>query len=137
MIKLTNFTNNGVCSNCGECCSDFLHLSDDEIERINNYLKEYKLPQHQKGLNTKCPFRNDLFGKCDIYSVRPHICRIFKCDTQPEQAEIIRDEVNKERKPYSMAELFFNDSSKRKMLEALGINILKGNEKNESHRNRK
>lgn len=124
MIKLTDFTNNGICSSCGECCSDFLHLSEEEIESINKYLKEFKVPQHNKGReNTKCPFRNDLFCKCDIYSVRPYICRKFKCDTQPEKAEFERDEINKSRKAYSMAELFFNDSSKREMLKMLGINL--------------
>lgn len=39
---MVNFTCNGVCSNCGECCSDTLHLSDEEIEVIEKYIKEKK-----------------------------------------------------------------------------------------------
>lgn len=26
-LKLTNFTCNGKCSGCGQCCGDILHLS--------------------------------------------------------------------------------------------------------------
>ena len=42
-MELTNFCKNGRCSNCGECCSDTLHLSNEEIKRIDDYLKEHKI----------------------------------------------------------------------------------------------
>lgn len=125
MIKLKNNTIGGVCSNCGECCSDFLHLSVDEIERIDNYLKEHKVIQFNKGENNfRCPFRDDFLHRCQIYKVRPYICQIFKCDTPPEQVEFNRNELNKGKTPRSMALLFFNDDSKQKFLkDKFGMNV--------------
>ena len=124
MIKLTNFTHAGMCSNCGECCSDFLSLSKEEIKVIDEYIKKHKVEQHNKGsLNSRCPFRNDFLRKCDIYEARPYICRVFKCDTQPEEAQFRRDEINKSRKPYSLAEVFFKDDSKLNMIKQIGLKI--------------
>lgn len=61
---IVNNTLLGYCSNCGECCTDFLHLDDEEINKIDNYLKEHKLYQANKGENNyKCPFRDDFFKK--------------------------------------------------------------------------
>lgn len=39
-MNLTDYTRCGECSNCGQCCSDILHLSEEEIKRIDKYLKE-------------------------------------------------------------------------------------------------
>ena len=117
-FKLNDYTVKGNCSSCGECCSDILHLDKDEIEKIDKYLKKHKISQHNKGKNNiKCPFRNETFKKCDIYEVRPYICQIFKCNIPPELAKFNRDEINKGKKPRSMAELFFKDDSKIKFLK--------------------
>lgn len=116
-MKLNNYTICGKCSNCGECCSDILHLDKDEIKRIDNYLKEHKIVQNNKEENNlNCPFRNDVLKKCDIYEVRPYICQIFKCNTSSKEAKFKRDELNKNKKPRSMTELFFKDDSKIKFL---------------------
>lgn len=129
-MNISDFTNNGICSNCGECCSEFLYLDDDEIEKIDNYLKEHNITQNNKEeYNFKCPFRNDTLKKCDIYEVRPYICKMFKCDVPPEKAIITRDEINKNKKPRSMSELFFNDDSKIKFIfDNLKIKIYKRGE---------
>ena len=37
-MDLTDFTKYGQCSNCGQCCSDLLHLSKEEIKRIEDLL---------------------------------------------------------------------------------------------------
>ena len=120
----------GNCSRCGECCGDILHLDDEEIQRIDDYIKEHKVYQLNKGENNlRCPFRDDFLKRCTIYEVRPYICRVFKCDTPPEKAKFNRDEINKGKKPRSMAELFFKDESKIKFLkENLGIKIYKRGE---------
>lgn len=124
-MKLINYTVCGQCSNCGQCCSDLLHLSKEEIKRIDDYLKEHKLEQHNKGENNlNCPFRNELFKKCDIYEVRPEICKIFKCNKTPEEAYRNREFTNFNKKCRSMAELFFNDDSKIKFLKKeLGLKV--------------
>lgn len=128
-MNITNYTICGNCSNCGECCSDTLHLDDDEIKKIDEFLKEHKIYQNNKGGNNfKCPFRDDFLKRCSIYEVRPYICRVFKCDTPVEKARFNRDEINKNKKPRSMAELFFKDESKIKFIKNFGIKIYKRGE---------
>lgn len=126
---MKNLTINGICSNCGECCSDFLHLDKKEIETIDNYLKNHKIIQQNKGSNNwNCPFRNNVLRKCEIYEVRPLICQKFKCNLKPNEAFKQRDLINFNKKPRSMAELFFNDDSKLKYARECGIPICRRNE---------
>lgn len=128
-MNITDFIINGKCSNCGECCTDTLHLDDDEIKKIDEFLKGHKIYQNNKGSNNfRCPFRDDFLKRCSIYEVRPYICRAFRCDTPPEKAILNRDEINKNKKPRSMAELFFKDESKIKFVENFGIKIYKRGE---------
>lgn len=120
----------GNCSRCGECCGDILHLDDEEIQRIDDYIKKHKVYQLNKGENNLiCPFRDNFLKRCTIYEARPFICRAFKCDTPPEKAITDRDEINKNKKPRSMAELFFKDESKIKFLKNIvGFKIFKRGE---------
>lgn len=128
-MQLTNFTRCGNCSNCGQCCSDLLHLDKTEIEKIDNYLKEHKVKQHNKEANNwNCPFRNEELKKCDIYEVRPLICQRFKCDVKPQDAFKQKDLINNTKKPRSMTELFFKDDSKIELASKYGIKIYKRNE---------
>ena len=107
-----------------------LHLDNEEIQRIDNYLKKHKVYQANKGeINIRCPFRDDFLKRCTIYEARPNICRVFKCDTPPEKAKFTRDEINTNKKPRSMAELFFNDTSKIEFLkDKLNIKIYRRGE---------
>ena len=83
-LKITNFTCNGKCSGCGQCCGDILHLSKQEIKRIDQYLKKNKVEATPKCIlfsyDNTCPFRDNENKKCKIYDVRPKICQSFKCD---------------------------------------------------------
>jgi Fe-S-cluster containining protein len=130
MIELTNYTILGNCSNCGQCCSDILHLNSKEIKKIDRYLKKHKVEQHNKGQNVIiCPFRNEEIHRCEIYEVRPEICRIFKCDKTPLEAYKNREFTNFNKKPRSMAELFFQDDSKLKFIQReLKIKLYRRNE---------
>jgi Fe-S-cluster containining protein len=87
MLGIVDYTNKGKCSNCGECCSNFLPLTDDDIQRIREYIKEHDIkavnrtyPFAEKTIDGRCPFRSDTERKCLIYEVRPAICKVFKCD---------------------------------------------------------
>ena len=127
---MKNFTIAGTCSNCGECCSEFLHLDKDEINRIDEYLKTHKVAQLNKEPNNWIwPFRNNVLRKCEIYEVRPLICQRFKCDLKPQEAFKQRDFINQNKKPRSMSELFFNDTSKIHLASEFGIKIYRRNEK--------
>lgn len=82
-----DYTKDGECSNCGACCSDFLPVSESEVNAIRKYVAKHGVKEHrhtpptmQPAQDFTCPFRNDLERKCDIYPVRPAICRDFRCD---------------------------------------------------------
>ena len=82
-----NYTKNGACSNCGQCCSNFLPISQKEADAIARYMKKNGIKEHinrppttHPTMDWTCPFRNEADRKCDIYPVRPAICRDFKCD---------------------------------------------------------
>jgi hypothetical protein len=83
---VTNNCISGECSNCGECCTDFLPLTEQDVTRIKAYLglkhPEIKEQIHTEGNNIhlQCAFRDNANRKCTIYEVRPQICRLFKCD---------------------------------------------------------
>lgn len=125
-INITNKTCNGECSNCGECCIDFLPVSSKDIKRVKEYLKDHKVERHNKPncfivYNFVCPFRNNKENKCDIYEARPEICRVFKCDIPPEKAALNRDMIETKHKARSMTYLFFGDKTNEDFL----INVLK------------
>ena len=81
----------GECSNCGNCCGNFLPVSEKEIRTIHRYMKKHHIKEqiHRYPIaapiaDYTCPFRSDTEKKCLIYEVRPMICRDFRCD-KPKQ----------------------------------------------------
>lgn len=84
-----DLTDNGKCTQCGACCSNLLPMTDSEIETIRKYIKNHNIKEHrhilplaEQTLDLTCPFLNDSKPneKCDIYEVRPRVCRYFICD---------------------------------------------------------
>lgn len=123
--KVTDFTVNGKCIRCGQCCSDILHLSDQEIEKIDNYIKDRNIkPNKYRGiLDTLCPFRNDTLKICMIYEVRPTICKVFKCDQSPNEIEKNKELFNSKKLPRSMRAVFFNDNRNIIFSKRIGLKI--------------
>lgn len=85
MADSVDHTKDGACSQCGQCCSCLLILSEGEIAKIKKYLKEHpevKMKDRNSALQNKfvdvCPFLNEE-NECEIYSVRPQICSRFIC----------------------------------------------------------
>ena len=83
-----DLTNNGKCTGCGSCCSNVLPMTENEISTIRKYIKKHNIKEHRHNLPTveptidmTCPFLDDSkkCDKCDIYAVRPRICRDFIC----------------------------------------------------------
>ena len=83
-----DLTDNGKCTQCGNCCGNLLPMTSKEIETIHKYIKKYNIKEHrhilplaEPTIDMTCPFLNDSKPneKCDIYEVRPHICREFIC----------------------------------------------------------
>ncbi len=86
--QVTDFTNNGVCSKCGNCCSRTLPMTQKEINQIKLYIKKHNIKRQVHMVNVLagkqvdwvCPFLdNTKANKCTIYEVRPSICREFNC----------------------------------------------------------
>lgn len=82
-----NFTKNGECSKCGNCCSALLPLTQTEINKLKKIIKTRHIKPHTQpvvvqAIDLSCPFLTD-DNLCQIYDDRPYICRIFKCDSKP------------------------------------------------------
>lgn len=86
---VSNNTCNGNCSQCGECCAEFLTITKQEAETITNYLKQHPeiKCQHHSSSSDKiyvlCPFNDQVTHRCLIYDARPKICRDFICSMSP------------------------------------------------------
>ena len=84
-----DFTDNGKCIQCGNCCSRLLPVTKKEIKEIRRYITKHKIGKQNHGLNVfanptidcTCPFldTSKMGEKCAIYAVRPLICRDFVC----------------------------------------------------------
>lgn len=108
-----DFTKDGKCIACGNCCSNILPMSGKEIETIRRYIKKngikeqrHLLPIPGKAIDMTCPFLNmGVKLKCTIYEVRPLICREFCCnkDMQPVKSKI----GTKDYAPIFVRETFF------------------------------
>ena len=98
MEEKINNTCNGNCSNCGECCTAFLPVTKEEVERIRAYVKEHNIKEvnwydkPNKNIHLRCCFRDDEKKICRIYPVRPKICQLFKCNQL--ESEITFNKLN-------------------------------------------
>lgn len=84
-VKITDNSCGGKCSKCGECCTNFLPISQKEIETIQKYVIANNIrPQKQMLVmqnRLTCPYYNG--RKCLIYEARPLICKEFYCYKKP------------------------------------------------------
>lgn len=110
---VTDYTVDGKCSGCGSCCSDFLPVSREEVERIRYFVKRHNIRQHINVvvsgafMDMTCPFRDGVNSKCDIYSVRPQICRHFQCDQDMDLVNRNKDVLQRKNGTISMRHEFF------------------------------
>lgn len=110
-----DFTNNGKCSGCGNCCSALLPVSDMEIKHIKRYMKQHDVKEHSSctpedvKYDLTCPFMDSTKPdhKCDIYPVRPLICRSFICSKPKMKIEEAKRFAYQTRKPVNMRKEFF------------------------------
>ena len=111
IAEVIDFTIDGKCSNCGECCTTFLALSDQEEKTIREYVKKHHIetvrnakPPMWRMIDLTCPFLDkEREHKCLIYEVRPLICRNFICGKGKKKWN---PEELLERKPVNMREIF-------------------------------
>ncbi len=84
---IENRCHNHKCSCCGSCCTEFIPLTEAEVKKIKDFLHLHpEIKGHWmsdvmgKDFYAFCPFLNPDINRCDIYPVRPYVCRDFKCD---------------------------------------------------------
>ena len=121
---IQDFTKDGKCSSCGQCCSNLLPLSNNEIRKIKEYIKKHGIKEQRHnfmvGYDMTCPFRNEAKRICEIYDVRPAICREFQCNNKAE--DIQRSKIsfhNKHKVVYMRNEFFKNNEDETYIRELL------------------
>ena len=82
---IKDMTYNNECSKCGSCCGLFIPFTDKELEQIKKYVKENKIKPTNRiignnQLIAQCCFYDRENHKCNIYPVRPYICKDFMCN---------------------------------------------------------
>lgn len=114
-----DYTVDGKCSSCGNCCSNFLPLSAKDIKEIKRYIKKHHIEpsKHQYPFSVEmydlvCPFRSESEKKCTIYEVRPMICRDFQCDKPHKNIEADKALFHQRYMAYDVRELFFGEQGK-------------------------
>lgn len=122
-INVTDFTENGRCSNCGKCCSDILPLSRMEIDRIKRYIKTHGIREQRHngrtGADLTCPFRDEKARKCLIYKVRPDICRVFMCNYTAEDIARAKIDFHEYRQPIFMRQIFYGNREQAEYIDEL------------------
>ena len=113
-IDVKDFTDNGKCSNCGNCCSNMLPLSEKEINHIKKYIKLHNIKEQRHnamvGIDMTCPFRDEANKKCLIYEVRPQICRQFMCNHTKEDIMRAKMDFHLINRVVCMRHEFFNST---------------------------
>lgn len=124
--RVIDFTVQGKCSGCGACCTDFLPVSEAEILQIRGYVKKNGIKAHtvasvvlMESLDMTCPFRNNAEQKCDIYRVRPQICRSFMCNYTPGDIVRNREKFAERYMAVSMRDVIFGDPVNREYVRAM------------------
>lgn len=70
---VTDLTHNGICSNCGGCCSNLIPVSESDKSKIIKYVRKHHIQDMRRSLpaevsiDMRCPFRDESNQKCVIY----------------------------------------------------------------------
>lgn len=128
--EINDFTDNGKCRDCGNCCGNFLPISKEDFIRIKKYIHDHDIhrqksllmpgPWAKPTIHNYCPFLTDADGhRCAIYPVRPAICRAWSCH-DPIHNNKLRDLVlNNNLKTINMYLAFFPEETNAEMMRAV------------------
>ena len=75
-MNLYNIPRHKNCNNCGMCCG-LIPATHEELNDIHAYIKANKIKPIKHPDKLTCPFRDDKKKRCNIYPVRPTICRLM------------------------------------------------------------
>ena len=94
-------------------------VNGQKMIRLGDYAKKHQLKEHRlpagaalESVDLTCPFRNETTKRCEVYPVRPLICRAFICSRTLQAARKTRDLVQSDRDIHSLRwEIFKNPES--------------------------
>jgi Fe-S-cluster containining protein len=100
--KIENFISMKMCKKCAECCKNYplIRLSKNEINSLELFTGlHFGIPINSKGIayegyllqfkeNGDCFFLNENNGSysCDVYEVRPEICKKYPSNPRQQEA---------------------------------------------------
>ena len=121
---VTDYTKDGKCSSCGQCCSNLLPITLKEVETIRRYVEKHHIRPQKHNFpvvaimyDLTCPFRSDVEKKCLIYPVRPGICRDFRCDKTRNGLGPNRSLYRENHYACDMRETFFSEREDKPCLK--------------------
>ena len=84
---INDMTCNGECSRCGSCCGLFIPFTDEELKLIKDYVKVNNIKPTNRIINenqliAQCCLYDSKNKKCNIYPVRPFVCKDFQCNNK-------------------------------------------------------
>lgn len=122
-VEVEDKTILGRCSNCGECCTNFIPMTKDEIKQIHSYLGKHPevTEQRHEGaeFDLTCPFRDENKKRCLIYEVRPAICRSFICNKDTDVLKQEKLQAHKRGREVMMRNEFFGSDEELRMIQKL------------------
>ena len=108
--SVIDYTRDGKCSCCQECCSDILPLTIKEIEAIFEYMNKAGVRPISRysafpepRIDMRCCFIDDRTHRCMVYSVRPEICRKFICNQQSDTIEQNKNRVSRRKNSFNIS----------------------------------
>lgn len=111
--SVTDFTKDGKCSSCGQCCGNLLPLSDKEVKAIKQYIRKHNIREQRHnvavGVDMTCHFRDEANRKCLIYEIRPEICRQFMCNHTHEDIMKAKFDFHQRYTPVFMRNEFYGN----------------------------
>ena len=121
--SVTDYTKDGMCSDCGACCSDLIPISVDEIATIRRYICKHNIKENRHnvmvGVDLTCPFRDEANRRCTIYPVRPMICRQFMCNHTAEDIRRAKWMAMEKYQPVCMRSTFYGNAEETDFFLAL------------------
>lgn len=97
----------GTCAGCGECCSRFLPITDEERTVIEWVVGSLGIkPTYRDtelSISMICPFLDE-DRMCSIYEYRPSICKAYRCDEH--KKGILRNENLGPSEKYSVFDMY-------------------------------
>lgn len=110
-MGITNFERDGKCSDCGQCCCDAICVTPAEVRRIAKYVRShivnaFPIAISNGNARASCPFRNEGLKRCEVYPVRPLICKTFRCGMGDDASKANLEKLLE--RPYATCLVSFN-----------------------------